>query len=78
MKAELESSLFKQQQLLRSLVREGCLINFVAAEWPCFQPCFRLNQGVTLSDYLYSVRGIYIQLGTLRLGCQGHFSLSPK
>ena len=78
MKAELESSLFKQQQLLRSLVREGCLSNFVAAECQRFQPCFRLNQGVTLSDYLYSVRGIYIQLGTLQPGCQGHFSLSPK
>lgn len=35
MKAELESSLVKQQQSLRSVKREGCLITFVAAECPC-------------------------------------------
>lgn len=57
--------------------REGCFITFMAAV-SVSQSCFRHTQGVALSAYLYYVRGIYVQLGTLQASCQGHFSLSSK
>lgn len=76
----MESSLVKQQQ---SLIREGCLITslsclHVLSLRPCLHLASCILKEVALCDYLYSMRGIYVQLGTLWPSCQGHFSLSHR
>lgn len=58
--------------------KRGMFNYFCGCRVSLSQSCFRHTEGVALSDYLYSARGIYVQLGTPRPSWQGHFSLSPK